>query len=136
METIYRVTGYIAHSQRDSFEGGCYGECKTQFDSSYRAEAPSFRELINKLAKDFSADWRDSDTEYRGDFILDCCEEPGRLDAQVYEVSPFGRKAGHYVEESWKKGERDLWLTCYSFQVEVVVRKASLRQDWTLTAAI
>lgn len=128
---IYRVNGFIAHSERDNFERGCIGDAQTRFADEFRQEAPTLRGLLVLLAGEFGAEvGGDALTEYWGDFILDCCEEPGRVDIQVQQRKPFlaGRLSNDTLDR-FKSGAIDLWLTEYSFHVERVESGFSLLGD-------
>ena len=120
MKTTYRIKGYIAHSEIDNWDQGCIGPAKTEWGDWYSLEAESIAGLLEKLSTDFYATSND-------DFLLDSCDEDGGIDLQVYQREPF--KIGKPSEATiakWKAGKIDLWLTCYSFQVEKVVTGFSL----------
>lgn len=120
MKTTYRIKGYIAHSEIDNWDQGCIGTTKTEWGDWYSLEAESIAGLLEKLSTDFYATSND-------DFLLDSCDEDGGIDLQVYQREPF--KIGKPSEATiakWKAGGIDLWLTCYSFQVEKVVTGFSL----------
>ena len=120
MKTTYRIKGYIAHSEIDNWDQGCIGPAKTEWGDGFTLESDSIAGLLEKLSADFCATSNDG-------FLLDSCDEDGRLDLQVYQREPF--KIGKPSEATiakWKAGGIDLWLTCYSFQVEKVVTGFSL----------
>lgn len=116
MKTIYRVAGYLAHSEQDNYEIGCHSKCLTEFmsKSDFTMCANSLDELIEGLRIDFCA----NDIN---DFLLNSCEELGRLDLQVLQREPFKTaKPNNKTMQEWKDGKFDLWLTCYTFHVEIV----------------
>lgn len=120
MKTTYRIKGYIAHSEIDNWDQGCIGPAKTEWGDGFTLESDSIAGLLEKLSADFCATSND-------DFLLDSCDEDGRLDLQVYQREPF--KIGKPSEDTvikWKAGEIDLWFTCYSFHVEKVITGFSL----------
>ena len=120
MKTTYRIKGYIAHSEIDNWDQGCIGPAKTEWGDGFTLESDSLRSLLDTL----KAEFRGISDE---DFLLDSCGDEGRLDLQVYQREPFKiGKSSEATVSKWKAGEIDLWLTCYSFQVEKVVTGFSL----------
>ena len=120
MKTTYRIKGYIAHSEIDNWDQGCIGTTKTEWGDWYSIEADSIAGLLEKLSQDFCA-------ASNADVLLDSCDEDGRIDLQVWQAGAF--EVGNVDEDliaNWKAGKIDLWLTCYSFQVEKVVTGFSL----------
>ena len=123
MKTTYIIKGYIAHSEIDNWDQGCIGSAKTEWDDGLTLQSDSLRGLLDTLKAEFRAI---SDE----DFLLDSCGEEGRLDLQVYQREPF--KIGKPSEDTiakWKAGGIDLWLTCYSFQVEKVITGFSIADE-------
>lgn len=116
MKSFYKIAGYLAHSEQDNYKDGCHGKCLTKFtpNNSFIITADSMKSLINKLQIEFSS-------KDINDFLFNSCDEMGRLDLQVIQRVPFEcAKPSSKTIEEWKAGEIDLWLTCYTFNVEMV----------------
>ena len=126
----YRIKGYVAHSEQDSFENGCFGETKHQSSDSYQIDCPTFAELLKTLSVDFAAKRGEvaaDFTEYWGDFILNSCDENGRVDIQVMQTKPFQCAwPSTTTMEQFKAGKRNLWLTTYTFNVERIETEIDL----------
>lgn len=122
MKQQFVINGYCAFSELDSFENGCHG--KSQYESvrasDWSCEADSFQDLIDNLKREFKATSND-------DFLLNSCDELGRLDLQVYQREAFNcARVSEASIESWKAGKIDLYLTCYTFQVSIVQTEIDL----------
>lgn len=132
MKTVYQVRGFIAFSEKDIFEEGCDYQLSKSMHSDERFTANSLQGLFDLLADEFKAERVDlsvppADPTYIGNFIVDSCDEDGRLDLQVYQRRPFQiGKPSTATAEKWKAGKADLWLTCYSFIVKKVTTGFSL----------
>lgn len=115
MKTTYRIKGYIAHSEIDNWQNGCIGPAKTEWGDWYSIKAASIQELLEILSRDFCATSNE-------DFLLDSCDEDGRVDLQVYQEYAFEiGKVSPDILADWKNGLSSIWLTCYSFNVEKVI---------------
>ncbi len=113
MKTIFMVQGYIAHATVDHFESGCEMDSKTEIDGAYTRQAFTLTGLIKFLCEDLCA------TE---DCVsLNACEEDGRLDVQVYQLTAFtAAKPSARTMAKFKAGEIPLFLVDYSFMVEQI----------------
>ncbi len=127
MKTRYLVRGYSAFSESDSFDHGCdTRSTRHEFDTVIEFSQPTLGELLLLIAGQFCAD-------AKKDFLIDSCDENGRLDLQVYQTSPFKiAKVSPKVDEQFRKGERPLWLTCYSFIVHRMDSEFSLTEQLRL----
>lgn len=118
MKTVFQIAGYLAHSEKDNFENGCIGKAKSEFRSGreFFVQADTFPALLT-LLKD----------QFRGDDFLLYSEEPGRVDLQCQQREPFllGRPSETTLAK-FKAGEVDLWLTDYSFTVNIVQSEIDL----------
>lgn len=122
MRTIFKIQGYLAFSEIDNWAQGCIGPSKMEIlnDQAWSIESDSFDGLIDQLSKGFCAT---SDK----DFLLNSCDEMGRLDLQVVQRVPFNpTKLSEKILTEWKSGKRELWLTNYSFDVIQVVENSDL----------
>lgn len=127
MKTVYQIRGFIAFSEKDNFENGCDYQSSKSMHSDERFTANSLQGLLDILADEFKGERVNlsaplDSLRYLGDFIVDSCDEEGRLDLQVYQRRPFqiGKPSAATIE-SWKAGKTELWLTCYSFIVQKVI---------------
>ena len=110
MKISYRVKGFIAHSMPDNWGNGC------DFDKSHTIfgetewHAATLKGLITQLCDELKAE--------EDDVTLDACEEPGRIDIQVYQLLPFApHRLSDKARKEWQEGKRQVWLTGYSFYV-------------------
>lgn len=127
MNTEFIVRGYHAFSEQDNYENGCDGPSKSEFIGGlqWQCRGKTLTELIANLSSEFCA----NNIE---DFLLDSCDEPGRLDLQVDQKIPFVcAKPSAKTLQSWKDGKLDLWLTCYTFKVEQLITEFSLTGQLT-----
>lgn len=123
MKTVYRIGGYMALAEKDNWKEGCYGPHKSEIvlPRDWTIEAPTFPKLLEKLNLEFGGD--------REAFLLDSCEELGRLDLQVMQLNCFNTsKPTSKTMEKWKKGFIDLWLVDYIFHVEKVESEFNLEE--------
>lgn len=120
MKQQFVIRGYYAFSEQDSWEDGCsFDTAKYEFmpPEAWTNKANSFDELLDMLSDEFKSN----------DFLLNSCEEPGRLDLQVMQRDPFQcNKVSKETEDKWKAGKLNLWLTCYTFKVEIVQTEIDL----------
>ena len=123
MKQQFVVNGYHAYAEVDNFENGCLSEGgKNEFmpASGWECKADSFPELLDNLKREFKATSDD-------DFLLNSCDELGRLDLQVYQREAFNcANVSEASMKAWKAGTMDLYLTCYTFQVSFVVTEIDL----------
>ena len=119
MQTLYRVKGFIAHSEPDNFENGCSGKGESRHNDDFVLVAATLAELVEMLASEFCCGI---------DCVeLDACETLGRIDVQVHQRDAFiVAKIPDDVLVRWHKGSIDLYLTDYSFYVERVQTGFSL----------
>lgn len=121
MKTTYIIRGYIAFSEQDSWENGCFGPSKheSQSRSDFVVKADSFLSLQQELTSMFKS----------SDFLLDSCEDDGRLDLQAYQLNAFQcNEMSATSKVKWQEGKIDAWLTCYTFNVERVQSEFSLTE--------
>ena len=119
MQTLYRVKGFIAHSEPDNFENGCSGKGESRHNDDFVIVAATLAELIALLAAEFGAD--------KSMALLDSCDVLGRVDMQVTQRDPFVvGTISDDVLAKWHTGFIDLYLTDYSFYVERVQTGFSL----------
>lgn len=113
MKTLFTVRGFMALSDPDTYNEGCDPyKSKSYFEPDFRLSANSLSELLEGLRTKFCAK--------NNDLTFDACEEPGRLDIQVYQREPFVvSKLSAKTIEDWQGGRRVLWLTNYIFQVVI-----------------
>lgn len=122
MKTSFTVRGFMALSDPDTYNEGCDPyKTKAYFDSNFQLSANSLPALLSVLRQQFHA--KDDD------LTLDACDEPGRLDLQVYQREPFmvSRLSDKTIED-WQAGLRVLWLTSYTFQVVIEQHNVSLTE--------
>lgn len=120
MKTQFIVRGYFATSEADNFENGCHGKCETEFvkASDWQCKAESLDKLIDALQAEFKAE----------DVMLNCCAEAGRLELQTVQRKAFViGKPSDSTMAKWKAGDIDLFLTNYTFHVEIVQSEIDLR---------
>lgn len=120
MKTLFTIRGFMALSDPDTYTEGCDPyKSKAYFEPDFRLSANSLSELLAELRQQFHA---------QDDALtLDACDEPGRLDIQVYQREPFVvSKLSAKTIEDWQGGHRILWLTDYIFQVVVEQHDVSL----------
>lgn len=111
----YEVSGFIKFAEEDIFADGCQPDsAATTSDSSLRWSSHDLDSLIGQLMAFVGCESSDN-------VIRDACDEPGRLDIQVYEGAE-GTPASEAEMALWKEGKKRLWLACYSFYVESVIR--------------
>lgn len=119
MKTQYIVKGFHAFTEKDSFENGCIGPAESKFVEArdWECKADTLTGLMAKLADEFKS----------SDFLLDSCEEEGRLDLQANQRQKFiPAKPSEASINDWKNGLIDLWLTCYTFNVVRVTSEIDL----------
>lgn len=119
MNTLYQVSGYIAHATPDNFQNGCSSDIKFQQAPTFLASAATLPELLVILRNEFKA-------PVNG-VTLDAYNELGRVDIQVYQREAFQVATPSAATlQAWRNGEIDLYLTDYSFQVERIESGFSL----------
>lgn len=117
MSKIYKVSGYIVHSDVDIFDSGCEGK-----DETYFSDTVFISETLKGLLIQLS--------QYTGmkDYELNACEENGRIDFQGMTLSKFGQsKPRQSTLDKWEKGEIILYLTDYSFYVKLLESEIDLQ---------
>lgn len=125
MKTLFIVRGYLAFSTRDNFTHGQQGKAVSTFadPKQYIRQASTLKGLVNAIRGDLCLPPID-------DCIgasLDACGEPGRVDIDVYQINPGVMRAiSKAQDEAWKSGRTDLWLTTYSFKVEITQHEVAL----------
>lgn len=115
----YRIAGYIAFSDRDNFEKGCIGrhEHESMPPSVFSLTANTLDQLLDVLSAEFKSKH----------FLLNSCETMGRVDLQAYQRKPFKcEKPSKATMAAWGNGEIDLWLTCYTFHVQIIETEIDL----------
>lgn len=120
MKTEFIVRGYFATSEADNFEQGCIGKNFTEFmkASDWQCKADSLDALIDTLKEEFKSE----------DVMLNCCAEAGRLELQVMQKDAFQcHKVSDKTMEKFRAGTIDLFLTNYTFNVEIVQSQIDLR---------
>ena len=112
----------MALSDPDTYNEGCDPyKTKLYLDPDFRLSANSLPALLAGLRQEFHA--KDDD------ITLDACDEPGRLDIQVYQREPFVVSwLSNKTIEDWQGGRRVLWLTDYIFQVVIEQHDVSLTE--------
>ena len=113
-ESTFEVDGFLKTSEEDIFADGCQPDTMGSFAGDTRFTADSQAELIAKLLS-FTCAKQDG-------VLVNSCEEKGRIDIQVMECED-GCFACKSEIEQWKKAEKRLWLSTYSFHVEKVTRE-------------
>ena len=120
MKTEFIVRGYFATSEEDNFEDGCFGETKTEFlnASQWDCKADTLDNLIDSLKNEFKCE----------DVMLNSCGEAGRIDIQAHQRRPFLiGKLSDATQQKFSNGDINLFLTCYSFKVEIMQTGMDLR---------
>jgi hypothetical protein len=116
----YRIKGYHAFSELDTWQNGCTGKVLTEFNPEFFQASNTVKSLVDLLCIEFLT----------SDFELDACEENGRIDLQCWQLKPFDvRKVSDTHLTKWKIGKLDLYLTTYSFHVEKVLTNVSLNSE-------
>ena len=115
MNTQYETDGFICHSEEDVFNKGCQPDTSKSWFSNQRFTDQTLSGLVQQLKDTFNP------LGDNMDILLNSCEEDGRIDIQVLEDED-GCYARSSEIEKWKIGQKRLWLSTYSFQVEKVTR--------------
>ena len=113
---MYEVNGWHKFGGRAYYETGYDTDERICFGGKERWSAETVPELLNKLRGFVCVD---DDYEIE----LDACDEDGRVDIQVMEISE-GYIASERDIELWKRGQLALWACTYTFMVEQVERKS------------
>jgi hypothetical protein len=114
----YQARGLFGHSEEDIFKTGCQmkGGSTKQIDQHF--DAGSEADLIRKIARFLGIDDKEN-------ILINSCEEPGRVDFQLYEDKE-GTAASAAQLEQWKAGKCRLWLVTYTAQFEHVTSGAEI----------
>lgn len=110
MTTKFIAKGWIKFSEEDSWENGCLPETAISFSGDEYFEADNLEKLIDRRGEFIGQ-------EDRCNYLLDSCDEAGRLDIQQYETAE-GLPATEKEIDDWKAGKKKLWLAVYSFYIE------------------
>ncbi len=103
------VTGFLKHTEVDSFEHGCDPSTAKMSSFDMRITAETVAELRKRIA--------DSLCCKPDEVTLNACDEPGRIDVEITETAA-GFPATPMELGLWKKGRRKLWAATYSCQVQ------------------
>jgi hypothetical protein len=112
--TTYETGIGLKHVEQDIFNDGCQPDTAITFEANEAFVANSIEVLINEIKTQFDV----TDES----LLLDSCEEKGRIDVQTLETDD-GIKASDRDIDSWKKGEKRLWMCTYSYNVQKVTRE-------------
>jgi len=116
MQTQYETTGFFKTAEIDDYENGCQFEGGSSSEDNHtRFAADTMEGVIEKLRDFVGSDSLD-------DVLHDSCDEIGRVDIQIMETDE-GITADKHDLAAWKAGEQRLWLACYTFNVEKVIRE-------------
>lgn len=118
--THYQINGFLKYIEEDSYEEGCLlGTAKTHY-IEYLIQSETLEGLYNQV------------TSFTGgnvkDFLLNSCDEKGRLDVQMLEDSE-GLAASERELKQWRKGEIKLYAATYSAKV-LYCRETDLTQHF------
>ena len=117
---MFQVHTCLKTWEEDTFENGYIPNTGGLTEINARhIQANTVTELI-QMINDF-AENNDPDA-----LTLGACAEPDRIDVQVMETED-GVSASDADLDAWQRGERRLWLACYSFYV-VETKPASLME--------
>lgn len=112
----YRIVQIIKNSEVDSWENGCMPEtAETEFIDSYDREA-TFKNPADCI------DWIKEFTGVKaaGAFLLDSCDEIGRIDVQYAAITRTGKQAREEDIDKWKDGKRIMYFVDCSFYIEEI----------------
>ena len=112
---MYEVNGWHKYGERNTFEEGGDPDNCVSFSGNERWSAVTVPGLLYQL-RDFVGVPDDYEIE------LDACDEDGRVDISVMETGESYPANDHDIA-LWKKGERALWCSTYTFYVQKVERK-------------
>ena len=115
MKAAYEVTGWFKDAEEDTYAYGCQPDTGTCFSGNDRFQADTVHELIERIMSFVGCNDRES-------VLLNSCDEPGRIDIQIMETEE-GCTPSPAIIAAWKRGEYRLWLACYTFHVEKVIRE-------------
>ena len=115
MKTQYETTGWFKDAEEDIYEDGCQLDTGFCFSGNETFKADTIPELIEQLMSFVGCNDRES-------VLIDSCDEAGRIDIQTMETEE-GYPATESDLATWKQGRKRLWLACYSFHVEKVIRE-------------
>lgn len=115
MITLYETRGWIKYAEEDVYANGCQPETGSAASGSDGFAAETVDVLIQKL-QEFVGSTSDVDV------LRDSCDEPGRVDVQVYETDDASPATPEQIKR-WKRGEVRLWLATYTFHVQRVTRE-------------
>lgn len=119
MTTTYEANGAIWYSERDDWEHGCV----EPFNDGYtdeRLSADTLDELFVKIRRAVSFD------PANAEMVLNPLgENDGRIDigGTTNDLDDGTSWATADEMEEWKRGERDLYYTVWTFHVEKVTRE-------------
>ena len=108
------VNGYMAFSEQDNFNEGCYGPAKNEFASAreFTRTNTTLDGLIADLCKELRAESES--------VLINSCSEIGRVDIQVTQREPFrASRVSENTMAEFRAGTRDLWATTYTFSVRI-----------------
>lgn len=117
---MLEVNGWLKIAEEDNWEDGCQIDSTVSFSGDDRFAGRTIEDLIDDLLN-FTGGEIDG-------VMLNCCDEDGRIDIQVYEDED-GTPANPSQMERFKKGEERIWLATYTFMVEEVVRQTPVLVD-------
>lgn len=109
MKNTYHIPHFFAHSEEDNFEQGCIGPANSYtYEQSF--DASSEQHLLELIMVHFDVE--------RDALELNACEEDGRIDVARMECED-GTKAYESDIAAWKAGNKKLFYTVYTGQLEI-----------------
>jgi hypothetical protein len=116
-KTQYEIDGMMKFSEVDIYEEGCQPNTGgTFFINEFKFKADTVKELIKKVCEQLGIENKEEN------YLLNSCEEAGRIDFQLMENSEGFIPTASQIE-LWKKGKIKLWACTYTAHVEKVTRE-------------
>lgn len=114
---MFESSSVSLFSEVDIFEDGC--QPGTGYSSNYPLDirADTLEEFLEKLGEHCL--WR---KPLQGDYELNACEEPGRIDMAVM-TTPDHYPATPSQLNEWKQGLRELRYSVFTVRVKKVMRE-------------
>ena len=112
---MLEINGWFKFAELDSWENGCDPDSTRWEDGNESFTAETEDKLIAQLMEF-------CDVTDKQNVLINSCDQDGRIDLQRYEDEQ-GCVANAGEMESFKRGEINLYLACYTFNVESVTRE-------------
>lgn len=112
---MYQVNGLLKHFEENNYENGCLPETGGSSTIDYTFQGKTQKKVIDEICDLLGIEESERKNDYG--FLLNACDEKGRIDFQTLENAD-SQVASRQEIEQWKQGKTKLYHCNYSCMIE------------------